>query len=286
MPERCRRCGARRSPIGRRGGRSGRHQVAELPQIAVSGDRAPALPPSLPRLRRAHPGRASAEVPRERFGPRLQGAVATLAAGYRLSRRQVGRALRASCSAPRSRSAPSMRSSGAGAALREPHERLRDAVRGAAVVCVDETGWKQAGETRFLWGAFSDRRRCSGSPPPATARRPRRCSATPRRSSPPIAGGPTTTSTPPAARSAGRICCATFAFTPRARLPTRESSARPACGSPTSVFCGLARLPALGRPPPAAPRGGAARARAASALRAGAGESRSRPATTAGSPAT
>jgi transposase len=43
-----------------------------------------------------------------------------------------------------------------GAALREPQARLCDAVRGAAVVCVDETGWKQAGETRFLWGAFSD----------------------------------------------------------------------------------------------------------------------------------
>jgi transposase len=43
-----------------------------------------------------------------------------------------------------------------GGALREPQERLCDAVRGASVVCVDETGWKQAGETRFLWGAFSD----------------------------------------------------------------------------------------------------------------------------------
>jgi transposase len=25
------------------------------------------------------------------------------------------------------------------------------------VLCVDETGWKQAGEKRFLWGAFTDR---------------------------------------------------------------------------------------------------------------------------------
>jgi hypothetical protein len=44
-----------------------------------------------------------------------------------------------------------------GIALREPQERLCDAVRGSPVLCADETGWKQAGERRFLWGAFTDR---------------------------------------------------------------------------------------------------------------------------------
>jgi transposase len=43
-----------------------------------------------------------------------------------------------------------------GAALAAPYLELSDAVKDAPVVCVDETGWRQAGE-RTLWGAFSDR---------------------------------------------------------------------------------------------------------------------------------
>jgi hypothetical protein len=111
------------------------------------------------------------------------------------------------------------------------------------------------------------------------------CSARPRRSSPPIAGGHMTTSTPPAARSAGHTCCATFATTPRARLPTGASSAGPACGSPRAC----SRLGAAFRQMAivVACAGGSPRSSAScerSARRGGA--SRSRPATTAASPAT
>lgn len=155
LPERCRRC--ERSLADRPGrGPIGRHQVAELPEIAVRvtehrlGRR---RCPDCGTLTRAE---LPPEVPRERFGPRLQGAVATLAAGFRLSRRQVvclSRELFGLKIAVGTVDAIVGRS---GAALSEPHQRLGDAVRGASVVCVDETGLKQAGETRFLWGAFSD----------------------------------------------------------------------------------------------------------------------------------
>jgi len=43
----------------------------------------------------------------------------------------------------------------AGAALAEPHARLAEQIRSAAVVNIDETGWRTAGERRTLWGALS-----------------------------------------------------------------------------------------------------------------------------------
>jgi transposase len=154
LPERCRSCGhslverPARGPIRR-------HQVTELPPIAVKVTEHRLLRRGCPGCGALTQAELPAAVPRERFGPRLQGAVATLVAGFRLSRRQVADL----CSelyglqiAVGTVDAIVQRS---GAALREPHERLSDAVRGAAAVCVDETGWKQAGEKRFLWGAFT-----------------------------------------------------------------------------------------------------------------------------------
>ena len=49
----------------------------------------------------------------------------------------------------RSASAPS-------GALAEPYAELREAVKDAPVVCVDQTGWRCAGERRTLWGALTD----------------------------------------------------------------------------------------------------------------------------------
>ncbi|MGH2743044.1 MAG: IS66 family transposase [Pseudonocardiaceae bacterium] len=155
LPERCGRC--ERSLADRPArGPIRRHQVAELPEIAVRVTEHRLCRRRCPGCGALTQAELPPEVPCERFGARLQGAVATLAAGFRLSRRQVADL----CSelfgvqvAVGTVDAIVQRS---GAALREPQERLCDAVRGSSVVCVDETGWKQAGEQRFLWGAFSD----------------------------------------------------------------------------------------------------------------------------------
>ncbi len=155
LPGRCRRCDrslADRPPRGP----IGRHQVAELPEIAVRVTEhrlCRRLCPDCGVLTRAE---LAPDVPRERFGPRLQGAVATLAAGFRLSRRQAVDLCRELFGLQIAVGTVDAIVGRQGAALREPQERLCDAVRGGSVVCVDETGWKQAGEQRFLWGAFSD----------------------------------------------------------------------------------------------------------------------------------
>jgi hypothetical protein len=43
----------------------------------------------------------------------------------------------------------------AGEALAEPHALLAEQIRSAAVVNIDETGWRTAGGRRTLWGALS-----------------------------------------------------------------------------------------------------------------------------------
>jgi transposase len=155
LPESCKECGHSLAELPARGPVS-RHQVAELPETAVRVTEHRLARRRCPDCGALTQAQLPPEVPRERFGPRLQGAVATLAAGFRLSRRQVADL----CSelfgieiAVGTVDAIVQRS---GSALREPQQRLCDAVRSSSVVCVDETGWKQAGERRFLWGAFTD----------------------------------------------------------------------------------------------------------------------------------
>ncbi len=155
LPCQCRECGHSLADRPARGPLR-RHQVAELPETAVSVTEHRLARRRCPGCGAITQAELPPEVPRERFGARLQAAVATLAAGFRLSRRQVAdlcSELFATEIAVGTVDAIIGRS---GAALREPQERLCDAVRGSEVVCVDETGWKQAGEQRFLWGAFSE----------------------------------------------------------------------------------------------------------------------------------
>ncbi len=155
LPESCGECGhslaeaAARGPVRR-------HQVTELPETAVR-----VTEHRLHRRRCLGCGAITqAELPlevgRERFGPRLQAAIGALTAGFRLSRRQVADLCGELFGAQISTGAVDAILARQGDALHRPQERLCDAVRSASSLCMDETGWKQAGEKRFLWGAFTD----------------------------------------------------------------------------------------------------------------------------------
>ena len=156
LPESCAQCGhsladrPARGPIRR-------HQVAELPETAVAVTehrlcrrRCPdcgaltqaELPPEIPASASA-PGFREPSPPSPRaFGsPAARWPIsAASSSGSQIAVGSVDAVLQRQ-----------------GIALREPQKRLCDAVRSAPVLCVDETGWKQAGERRFLWGAFADR---------------------------------------------------------------------------------------------------------------------------------
>src|SRR5450830_1068820 len=156
-PARCRCghvfCAAERAAVAE----PARHQVAELPPTAVilSEHR-------LQRLRCPDCGATTraelpAEVPPGAFGPRLQAAVATLAVRNRVSRRDAAELVRELFGCRLASGTIDAIVQGAGAALEEPHARLRDHVRSAPAVNIDETGWRLRGGKRTLWGALTCR---------------------------------------------------------------------------------------------------------------------------------
>lgn len=132
-----------------------RHQVAELPPIAIRvtehrlhgvccAECATRTRAELPR-----------EVPRSAFGPRLQAAVVTLAVRNRVSRRDTTELARELFGVEVSTGSVDAIVQRAGEALAGPHTRLEQRIKSASVVNIDETGWKTAGGHRTLWGALT-----------------------------------------------------------------------------------------------------------------------------------
>jgi transposase len=134
-----------------------RHQVAELPRIAVT-----VTEHRLHRLRcAACAAETRAELPRElprsAFGPGLQAAVVTLSVRNRVSRRDTSELVRELFGVQLATGSIDAIMYRAGEALAAPHTRLEQQVKAASVVNIDETGWKTAGANRTLWGALTSR---------------------------------------------------------------------------------------------------------------------------------
>jgi transposase len=133
-----------------------RHQVTELPPTAVTvaEHRAHALRcPDCGHATRAElPQGAGASA----FGPRLQAAIALLSVRNRVSRRDASELSRELFGAQVSTGSVDAICQRASAALATPYACLREAVKDAPVLFVDETGWRNAGQKRTLWGAITD----------------------------------------------------------------------------------------------------------------------------------
>lgn len=153
-PDACGGCGQRFGEEQQRpGGRFGRRQVAELPPISVlfTEHRTHQL-----RCRHCR-ARTSARVPEEiagsPFGLRLQAALVTLTAAYRVSRRGITEIARDLFGVNLSTGAADAICERASEALAGPHLQLQDFVLDQPAVHVDETGWRTSGDGRALWGA-------------------------------------------------------------------------------------------------------------------------------------
>jgi len=153
-PGACGGCGRAFDPAQRRpGGRFGRHQVAELPPISVvfSEHRTHQL-----RCRHCR-ARTSATLAEEigcsPFGSRLQAALVTLTAAYRISRRGVSELARDLFGVTLSTGTADAICQRASEALAGPHLHLGDQVLEAPAVHTDETGWRTKGDARALWTA-------------------------------------------------------------------------------------------------------------------------------------
>jgi transposase len=154
-PERC-GCGHRFDERERRPlGEPARHQVSELPRIAVKvaehrlqRQRCPACGATT----RAEP---PAELSGAAFGPRLEAAVATLSIRNRVSRRDAVELVDELFGARLSSGTVDAILQRAAVALEGPHEDLLCHVRSAPAVNIDETGWRLRGKRRTLWGAIT-----------------------------------------------------------------------------------------------------------------------------------
>jgi transposase len=134
-----------------------RHQVAELPAIAVRVSEHRLHGVCCPECATATRAELPRELPRSAFGPRLQAAVVTLAVRNRVSRRDTSELARELFGVELATGSVDAIVQRTGAALAAPHTRLEQQLKSAPVVNIDETGWKTAGGKRTLWGALTAR---------------------------------------------------------------------------------------------------------------------------------
>jgi transposase len=132
-----------------------RHQVAELPPIAVPVTEHRLHRVCCPRCAAVTRAELPRAVPRSAFGPRLQAAVVTLAVRNRVSRRDTSELTRELFGVELATGSVDAIIQRAGAALAAPHTRLEQQIKKASVVNIDETGWKTAGGRRTLWGVLT-----------------------------------------------------------------------------------------------------------------------------------
>src|SRR5262245_20300736 len=156
VPERCRHCGQPfPEPAGRRRGRVWRHQVVELLPLAVRVTEYQMTVRRCARCGKRTRAALPAGVPRRPFGPRLTAVTALLSGRYRLSRREVRQLLQDLWAVRVSLGAVVRQEQVQSAALAPVVEEARVAVQQAAVVNMDETGWRQAQRRAWLWTAVT-----------------------------------------------------------------------------------------------------------------------------------
>src|SRR5712692_8024689 len=152
VPEVCQHCGQPfPEATGRRRGRVWRHQVVELLPLAVQVTEYQMLARRCPACGKRTRAELPAGVSRRPFGVRLTAVVALLSGRYRLSRREVRQLLQDLWAVKLSLGAVVRQEQAQSAALAPIVEEARAAVQEAAVVNLDETGWRQEQQRAWLW---------------------------------------------------------------------------------------------------------------------------------------
>jgi transposase len=133
--------------------RPGRHQVAELPPIAVLYFEHRTHRLRCPACRRGTTAVLPAALAGSAFGPSLQAALVAMTARNRVSRRDMSELAGELFGIGLSVGSVDAICQRASAALALPHERLLASVLESGAVNVDETGWFRAGDARTMWTA-------------------------------------------------------------------------------------------------------------------------------------
>jgi transposase len=136
-------------------GASARHQVAELPPLAVELSEHRLQRLCCPDCGRTVRAELPAGVPRGCFGPKLEAAIASLTVRNRLSRRQLVELMDELFGCPIAAGTIDAILTRTAETLEPVYDELLEQIRGAGALNIDETGWYLGGEPRTLWGAFS-----------------------------------------------------------------------------------------------------------------------------------
>ena len=134
-----------------------RHQVEELPRLAVTVTEYQCPRVCCPDCGKRERTALPADVAVSAFGPRFEAAVAVLSVRNRVSRRDVVECCEQLFGARISTGTVDAILQRVADALADPDAELLERVRAARALNMDETGWRTAGDRRALWGAFTDR---------------------------------------------------------------------------------------------------------------------------------
>lgn len=154
------KCGASFNCDEEQVGRPVIHQKWELPQIEPVISEHHQLRLCCPNCGEAELAQLPEGMSPSAFGPRLEAHIATLAGVYRLSRRQTAEIVREMFGIPISVGALNKVIMRVGGALKDPWEELKEAVKNAQVVHIDETGWRLKGNQQWMWLAASSLAAC------------------------------------------------------------------------------------------------------------------------------
>jgi len=158
VPGRCQRC---QEPLPPNPGRDDPeptwHQVAELPETAALITEYQGHFRTCPCCGTLNHAAIPADLKASSVGPRLAAALAYFAGCHHVSKRGLEEIAEAVFEVPLALGTVSHLEAQMSAALAAPHAEALQAVRQAAVKHVDETGWKQAGQKRWLWLAATTR---------------------------------------------------------------------------------------------------------------------------------
>jgi len=156
-PQRC-SCGHVFGELEQRpSGAAARHQVAELPPLAIEISEHRLQRVCCPGCGCTVRAELPAGVPRGCFGPKLEAAIAALTVRNRLSRRQLVELMDELFGCPVATGTIDAILTRTGETLEPVYQSLLEQTRAAGALNIDETGWYLAGELRTLWGAFGKR---------------------------------------------------------------------------------------------------------------------------------
>ncbi len=158
LPTHCQRCHqALPAEAGGNDPEPTRHQVAELPKLGAWITEHQGHARTCPGCGAVTRAAIPTEVREQSCGPRLAATLSYLTGCHHVSKRGLEEIVETVFDAPIGLGTVSNLEQQMSAALASAHTEALAAVRQAPVKHVDETGWKQAGQKRWLWLAASRR---------------------------------------------------------------------------------------------------------------------------------